>query len=352
MVTGVHISGKNNEQSLLFVAIKQIAANKPSDSFIIFTDKNVKNLSSNCTQIIISPVPKNRLLLYYWYSYKLPKLLLKYEVTVFVTEAGMLAASANIKQYLFFSNTFFENDKNVFFKRKTFAALKSSEKIFVADEYIVDLLVEKYAVDADKIQSLYFDLPAKKLNLSWDEIEKNKETYAEGFDYFLFNVSKDSCKQIITVLKSFSQFKKWQKSSMKMVLLLNNINEENLIADFKNYKYRNEVKIITQTEQNILPIIASAFTTVFFGSYVDVPFVFTALQNNIAVIAGDTKTNHLLFKNTVMYSDVSENELAQKMQLLYKDELQKNALIQQSASLPEKFNTVNASLKLFQLITC
>ena len=139
---------------------------------------------------------------------------------------------------------------------------------------------------------------------------------------------------------------------MKMVLLLDNINEENLIADFKNYKYRNEVKIIIQTEQNILPIIASAFTAVFFGSYIDVPFVFTALQNNIAVIAGDTKTNHLLFKNTVMYSDVSENELAQKMQLLYKDELQKNALIQQSASLPEKYNTVNASLKLFQLITC
>lgn len=351
MVTGVHISAESNEQSLLLTGIKSISTNNPSDTFIIFTQKNVKNLSSNCTQIIIIPAPKNRLLLYYWYSYKLPKLIVKYGITVFVTDAGMLAPASNIKQYLFFGNTVFEKEKNVFFKKKTTAAIKLSSHIFVTDEYIAALLVEKYIVDADRIKTLHFDLPSKKIKLQWHEIEGCKDLYADGFDYFLFPVSKDSSKKIITVLKSFSQFKKWQKSSMKMVLLLDNINEENLITDFKNYKYRNDVKIIIQTKDNVLPVIAAAFTTVFFGSYIDVSFVFTALQNNIAVIAADNKTNSLLFKNTVLYSDVSENELAQKMQLLYKDELQKKSLIQQSVSLLENCNTEMASQKMFQLIT-
>ncbi len=350
MITGVHISEENNEQSLLLTAIKSISSNNPSDTFIIFTERNVKNLSSNCTQIIITPAPKNRLLLYYWYSYKLPKLVLKYGITVFVTDAGMRTATSNIKQYLFFTNTVFAKDKNVFFKKKTSEAIKMAENIFVTDEYIAALIMEKFDSNADKIKSLSFGLPAKKLNLQWSETEKNKEKYADGFDYFLFPVSKDSSKKIIAVFKAFSQFKKWQKSSMKMVLLLNNIDEENLITDFKNYKYRSDVKIIIQTKDNVLPIIEAAFITVFFGSYIDVSFVFSALQNNIAVIAADNKINNLLFKNTVLYSDVSENELSTKMQLLYKDELQKNVLIQQSTILLQNCNTEMASQKLFQII--
>ena len=76
-----------------------------------------------------------------------------------------------------------------------------------------------------------------------------------------------------------------------------------------------------------------------------------ALQNSIPVIAADNKINNLLFKNAVMYSDVSENELAIKMQLIYKDEFQKNLLIQQSYSLLEKYNTDEAAQKMLQIIS-
>ena len=115
MTIGVHISKENNQQNLLLVAINNISSKNYSDHFILFTEKNIENLSENCIQIIITPKPKKRLLLYYWYSYKLPNLLLKYAAQVFISDAGMLAPLTNIKQYLFFSDIVFEKDKNVFF---------------------------------------------------------------------------------------------------------------------------------------------------------------------------------------------------------------------------------------------
>ncbi|MCY7293612.1 MAG: hypothetical protein LH615_15650 [Ferruginibacter sp.] len=351
MTTGVHISGENNEQSLLQAAIKNISKNNADDTFILFTEKIVEQLPTNCKQFLITPKPKNKLLLHYWYNYKLPKLLLKYAVNVFVSDAAMLAPSLSITQFLFFSDTIFEKYKNVFFKKKIIAAINAAENIFVTDDYIAALLTEKYKIHGNKITPLYFDLSSKNASLGWNDLEAIKELYSDGIDYYLFPVSDGSSKKIITVLKAFSQFKKWQKSSMKLLLLLDNIAEENLISDFKNYKYRNDVKIITQDDENVLPIVAASFAVVFFGGYTDVDVAFSALQNNIPVIAADNKANNLLFKNAVLYSDVSENELAIKIQLIYKDELQKNVLIQQSSSLLEKYNTVEAAQKIAQIIS-
>lgn len=350
MVIGIHILEKNNEDYPLFVALKYISNNNPSHSFIFFTKKSSKNLSENCIQIIVSPKPKNRLLVYYWYNYKLPKLLLKYAVSTFITDARMLAPVSTIKQYLFFSNLDFEKDKNIFFKKKTIAALSAAENIFVTNDYVAALLKEKYPVYKNKIEPFYFGLGTEKINISLDEIEATKTLYTNGYDYFLYPVSKSSFKKIITVLKAFSQFKKWQKSSIKLVLLLDNIREENLINDFKNYKYKGDVKIIIQDQENISPIIASAFCLVFFGSDVDVPIAFRGLQNYISVIAAYNKMNNVLFKNAVMYTNVDANDLAVKMQLIYKDESQKNVLIQQAAFLWEKYSSENASSKMFELI--
>ena len=351
MTTGVHISGQNNEQSLLLAAIKNISKNNADDTFILFIERTLEELPTNCKQFLITPKPKNKLILYYWYNYKLPKLLLKQAVNIFVSDAPILAPSLNIKQFLFVSDIFFKKNKNHFFKKKTIAAINAAENIFVTDDYMAALLTDRYAANTNKIESLYFDMTTKKANFSWNELEATKESYTNGVDYFLFPVSDSSSKKIITVLKAFSQFKKWQKSSMKLLFLLENIREENLIDDFKNYKYRSDVIIIIQNDENVLPIVASSFAMVFFGSYTDVNVAFLAFQNNIPVIAADNRVNNLLFKNAVMYSDISEDQLAIKIQLIYKDELQKNVIIQQTSSLLEKYNTNEAAQKMFQIIS-
>ena len=75
-------------------------------------------------------------------------------------------------------------------------------------------------------------------------MEATKNVFAEGCDYFLFPVNSVSEHSLIIILKAFSQLKKWQKTSMKMLFLFEKEADEKLLPDFKNYKYKNDVKFL------------------------------------------------------------------------------------------------------------
>ncbi|RZL20409.1 MAG: hypothetical protein EOO96_25150, partial [Pedobacter sp.] len=49
---------------------------------------------------------------------------------------------------------------------------------------------------------------------------------------------------LLILLRAFSLFKKRQKSAMQLMLLMNGININDCITDFRLYKYRDDVKII------------------------------------------------------------------------------------------------------------
>ena len=68
MVIGAHINGDNADESLLLFALKKAAVLQPQLKFILFTNAILKDLPQSFVQINISPKPKNKLLLFYWYK--------------------------------------------------------------------------------------------------------------------------------------------------------------------------------------------------------------------------------------------------------------------------------------------
>ena len=85
MTVAAHItSDKENVLSFLSDHLPVLASKNLDDHFIFFTDKIYPPATfkgGNITQVLISPQIKNSLLLYYWYNYKLPALLKKYNAT-------------------------------------------------------------------------------------------------------------------------------------------------------------------------------------------------------------------------------------------------------------------------------
>ncbi len=347
MIIGVHISGENIEQHFLFTAIKHLSNSNPTDSFIIFSDKDLKGLSPNCTAIIISPKPKNKLLLYYWYHYKLPKLLYTNGVSVFLSNVGMLPPMPAIKHFLLIDENKLLKEKNPFFAKKIKEAMAAASAIFTTDAYLQFLLSEKYPFIKNKIETLYIELP---LVANVIDTQQTKDTVTDGFDYFLYPISQTSSLHTVTILKAFSQLKKWQKSAMHLVLLVDDASKE-VIDDFKNYKYKNAVKIIERTKTNTNDMIASAYACIFFGGYADRKFVWKALQHNIPTIVEDAKHNSSLFSTAVLYTMPQIDALAAKMQVVYKDELHCKMLKQLSSELLQQHNSVTAANNLYEAIS-
>ena len=351
MVIAAHIGGKELEKSLLLSALKKTATLQPHNKFVFFTNSPLDHLLQNCTQATIYPRPTNKVLLYYWYNYKLPKLIQKYNIDAFISNAGMLAAGTSITQYLFFENKDLLEEKNSIFKKRLTNAIAIAQSIFVTDGVISNALNTQFPIYLEKTQNLRFSLPGDKKIFTFDDIEGVRNKYTDGYDYYLFRVDDASKGYIVTVLKSFSQLKKWQKTSLKLILFFENDIDEKLLPHFKNYKYRNDVILLKETNENKSILIAAAFSFIYFSDYKRSKEVYTALQYNIPVIAADTETNKLLFKLNVAYTANSIDDLALQLQLIYKDEVYRKQLLQNSTIDLTKFDTQKASQKFAEIIS-
>ena len=182
-------------------------------------------------------------------------------------------------------------------------------------------------------------------------IEEIKEQHTKGFDYYVYHINATSKSFVLTVLKAFSQLKKWQKTSLRLILLFENEINEKLLPDFKNYKYKNEVILLKESKENALLITAACFSYIFFGDYKSSKNVYNAFYYNIPVIAADTIYNNLLFKSAVTYAAISVDSLALQLQLIYKNESYKNQLIQKANIFLVKFDSNTASQKFVEIVS-
>ncbi len=343
MVIGAHISGDDAHGSLLLFALEKSAALQPSHKFILFTNAILYELPECFVQINISPKPKNKLLLYYWYKYKLPKLVSKYNITSFISNAGMLINDSPLNQFLFIESRNLFLQKNTFFKNNFVDAVSIAKTVIVTDALLGNEYKKMFATD--KLKQINFNRNQAALPYSPEEVETVKEKYTNGYDYYLFPVNAASKTHIITVLKAFSQLKKWQKTSLKLLLLFENKTDEKFLPDFKNYKYKDEVVLIKQTTENSSSLTATSFGYIFLGDYSYKQNVYNALLYNIAVIAADTNDNHLLFNEAVAYAPLTTEGLAHQLQILYKDEFFKKQQLYNTTNFLTNFdNQINLQM--------
>ncbi len=350
MKIAANISKEKNADSLLLEALQIIATKHPNISVVFFVDKKTEGLASNCKQILLNPKPQNNFLLYFWYTFKLHALLKKEQCNIFISEVGLLCPKFNLSQFLFFSDVEIKKKGNRFYKKPYTTAIQIAKKIFVTEDFINETIVSGYKVNATKVKTIYHGIVYKQpigLKRSHEQI---KEQYTNGFDYFLYPVSAQNTAHVLTTLKAFSQLKKWQKSAMKMVLLLMDISATNLIPDFKNYKYKNDVVFIEKANDPYNEMVDAAFTLINFCKYSNNTISFVALQKNVPLIAADNNTNRRVFGEAAIYCDMTEKGMSEKMQLIYKDEALKNNLNLHGNILLKKYNADKAAQDLYNMI--
>ncbi len=339
MKIAAHISGKKIFNSFLFNFLIIIARNYPYQQIVLFVEDIVGNVPSNLKQIKIDA--NNKATFAYWKKFKLPKLIKTEEIGCYVSETGFLNPNIVIPQYLFFSDNNFDSKKRSFI-----SSLSLAKYIFVTENFIGDSLNKK-----EKIKVVYHGLPQKSRTFNNTELNCVKEENTNGHDYILFPVDNTSAKSILIVLKAFSLLKKWQKTSMKLMLLLDNIVEDNLIADFKNYKYKSDVVFVNASEENSGSLTAASFITLFFSEYEKINKAFIAMQNNVPIVVTNTAINKSLFYEAALYVSLNETAIFETMQVLYKDESKRNQIRHKATTLLQKYNPEKAATDLFKLIT-
>ena len=181
-----------------------------------------------------------------------------------------------------------------------------------------------------------------------------KEKYTDGCEYFLFTGGIHPRKNLLTLLKAFSVFKKRQQSNMKLVVAGRLAWKNNDLLDkLETYKYRNDVVLLGYVkEEELVNITASAYALIFpsFFEGFGVPPL-EAMQCNVPVITSNVSSMPEICGAAALYANPnSYNELAEKMMQLYKDETLRNKIIDEGKEQCKKFNWNTTADLMWQTI--
>lgn len=217
------------------------------EDFIFYTNKT-KSLPENAV-IGIHVKAKNMVTTRWWYGAKLPSILAQVKAHVVVNLNGVYAKATKIPQVLALPDvSFLQEDakiKSVWKKlvAKNLAAYTgAATATFTYSQHAAELIGTKTGTKPAIISYC-----AGKDYRVWEWHEKvlTKSEFTDGKEYFVCVLDDEDEDLWLTVLKAFSKFKKWQQSTMQLLLLpKHEIVPLEIVDKMTTYKYRDDVQML------------------------------------------------------------------------------------------------------------
>ena len=319
----------------------RIAKRYPEHEFFFIFDQQFDEkyiTERNITPIIAGPKAKYPLLWKYWFDIKIPFLLKKIKADVFVSCDGFCSLQTTIPQCLIMQNLSFLNhfisikkSHATYLKKYTPRFINKAKSVVAVSETIKQNMLKEYHLTTSEIDIIYG--AGRDIFQPVDAGEKSviQKKYTEGKEYFIYTGSVKPEKNLISLLKAFSVFKKRQQTSMKLILAGSvDSKYESFKKNLQTYKYRNDVVLIEYLDEaELAKIVGSAYGFVNPCVLEEFPvFAMEAMQCNVPVIVAETNTAKEILKEAALYVDATNPmAIAEKMMLLYKDESLRNDLI-------------------------
>ena len=350
--------------NFIFETYKRIAANNPEQTFIFFVDKKITErviFGANVKTAVTGPAAQHPLLWKFWYDFKLPALLKKYNADVFVSCNGICSLRTKVPQCLLIHDLaflqplfFMKKSQVIFFKRYTPAFLAIAKSITTVSGFFKQEIISHYKIDSAKIAVVFSGTSDNFQPISNEEKAIIKSKYTDGREYFVYSGEIHPRKNVINLLKAFSVFKKRQQTNMKL-LLAGKLAKKygSFQRDLQSYKYRNDVVMTAPVDESErINIIGAAYGLIDPSLYAGavVPLL-EAMKCDVAVITAADSSMHDIVKEAVLHAEsTSYTGIADKMMLLYKDENIRKELIEKGKEIARQYDWEKSAALVWQSI--
>ena len=343
---------------------KRITHDHPEHQFIFIFDRPFDPrfvYEKNVTSVVIGPPARHPVLWKWWYDVKIPQVLKKYKADIFVSADGFCSLSTSVPQCLVIHDlaflhhpAFIKKSHLIFYKRYTPLFLKKAGSIATVSAFTKADIHQRYKIDNEKI-SVVYNAAKPVFKPLTDDLKFNvKLKYTEGKEFFLYSGAIHPRKNLLNLLKGFSLFKKRLKSNFKLVIAGRLAwKYESFLKDLETYKYRHDV-ILTGylPEEELVSLTASAYALVYPSLFegFGVP-VLEAMQSGVPVITSASSAMEEIAGDAALYADVTTPfDIGEKMMNLYKDENQRDMLIQKGLQKAGEYSWQKTSTLLWQSI--
>lgn len=337
-----------------------IAQTNPRDIFQFIFDKEPDSVfPENVVPIVIEQKASGKIG-QMTYAIKLASALKRFNANIFISEQK-ISLKTNTPQLLispdlsFIYHPSLFNKKQVdFHKKNTPLYLNKAAAIIVNSHFFKNTIIEKYKINAEKINVVYPEIKNDFKELDFEERELIKETYAHGNEYFIYSGKIGLHENLLNLLKAFSFFKKRQKSKMQLLICGEpGIQYKEFLESLRLFRFNKEVKLLENLSQlETEKIIASSY------AMVKVPYnestAIAALQGmkcEVPLIVSTTGIFKEYFKESALYADPHNfKDIAEKMMLLFKNEHLRKELIEKGRLEIRNFFQTNPEVRTVGVI--
>jgi glycosyltransferase involved in cell wall biosynthesis len=342
--------------------LKRIVTQHPEHEFIFFFDRPYDPsfvFADNVTPVVFGPQARHPLLFYIWFEQRIPYFLRKYKADLFLSQDGLMSLKTKVPTCLVMHDLAFEHypehlkTSHQYFYRK-FSPLyaRKAKRIATVSEFSKEDIARRYHISTDKIDVTYNGAHEEYKPLNWEQREAVKKEYADGCEYFVFAGALHPRKNIVNMLKAFVAFKKRQRSNMKLVIVGRLAwNAEKIEQMREEMRFKDEVKWVGYLNvQELSKVIGGAYALVYASLFegFGIP-ILEALQCNVPAIISNTSSMPEVGGDAALLVDPKDyNDIAAKMEQMYKDESLRSRLIAAAPKQVEKFSWDKTAASLWK----
>lgn len=341
--------------------LKRIVREHPEHEFIFFFDRPYDPsfiFASNVTPVVFKPQARHPVLFYIWFELRIPYMLRKYNADLFLSSDGLLSLKTKVPTCLVMHDLAFEHypehlkrSHRMYLRKFSPLFAKKATRIVTVSEFSRQDIAERYRIPLNNIDVSYNGAHVQYKPLEWEAREQVKTQYADGCEYFVYAGALHPRKNILNLLKAFVAFKKRQRSNMKLVIVGRMAWKYEAIEQMREYMpFKNDVKWVGYLDvEELARVIGSAYALVYPSLFegFGIP-ILEALQCNVPAITSNTSSMPEVGGDAALLVDPTEyQDIADKMQLMYKDEALRSRLIAAAPAQVEKFTWDKAADRLW-----
>lgn len=305
-----------------FETLRRLALNHPEVEFILCFDREFDPefiFSSNVKGVVIYPQARHPLLYYFWFQYRLKKILAKEEIDLLLSPDGFIPLNSHVKSLVVIHDLAFEHfPKGVdwltqqYYKYFCPRFAKQASRIVAVSEFTKNDLVKTYEINANKIDVIY--------NGVSEVFKPTERKLQDKTPYFIYLGAIHPRKNVLNLFRAFEEFKV-QHPELNHQLLLVGRKSWKLTEIFKflkKMKFKRDVLFNKNVNDENLNLLLNNATALIYPSVLEgfgLPVV-EAFSCGIPVITSKGTAMEEISQNAAhLFDPHNVEELAQAMYL-------------------------------------